>query len=268
MTALLVRKTLYIYTINMTHLTYAVGDIHGDLEQLRRVHTLIIADFEKSNATSYKVIHIGDLIDRGPKSKGTIDYLMHGIAKGFPWEVIKGNHDRLMQWFLDDPHRHDPHLKPDYSWLHHRIGGIETLASYGVIVPENYHECLDDILIMAKKAIPESHVKFIQELPLFYETNDIFFVHAGINLDRPLNNQTEDDMVWIRENWLDNPKKAAKLILHGHTIVKEITHYGNRVNIDTGAAWGDKLSAVVTIGADIWEVTQHGRIEIKHKVSK
>lgn len=75
-------------------------------------------------------------------------------------------------------------------------------------------------------------------------------------------------MVWIRENWLDNPKKAAKLILHGHTIVKEITHYGNRVNIDTGAAWGDKLSAVVTIGADIWEVTQHGRIEIKHKVSK
>ena len=78
-----------------------------------------------------------------------------------------------------------------------------------------------------------------------------------------MNYQTEDDLVWIRENWLNNPKMAAKLVLHGHTIVEEVTHYGNRVNIDTGAAWGDKLSAVVTIGADVFQLTDKGRVEIK-----
>ena len=72
---------------------------------------------------------------------------MTGMSKGKPWKVLKGNHDRLMEWFFNDPHKHDPNLKPDYSWLHHRIGGVETLASYGVKVPENYRECLDAILI-------------------------------------------------------------------------------------------------------------------------
>lgn len=247
----------------MTHLTYAVGDIHGDLEQLHSIMTLISKDFEKSGSDSYHIVFIGDLVDRRPDSKGTIDYLMDGLAAGKPWTVLKGNHDRLMEWFFDDPHRHDPHLKPDYSWLHHRIGGVETLASYGVTVPKNYRECLDDILEMAVAKVPAAHVDFIRGLPLSYETDDIFFVHAGVNLDRALNDQTEDDLVWIRKNWLDNPKMAAKLILHGHTIVEKVTHYGNRVNIDTGAAWGDKLSAVVTIGADVFQLTDKGRVEIK-----
>lgn len=246
----------------MTHLIYAVGDIHGDLHQLYTIHELIMEDFLFSKSTSYEIVHIGDLIDRREDSKGTIEYLMTGMSKGKPWKVLKGNHDRLMEWFFNDPHKHDPNLKPDYSWLHHRIGGVETLASYGVKVPENYRECLDAILEMAKKNVPGSHINFIKNLPLYYDTEHIFFVHAGINLDLPLDNQTEDDMLWIRKNWLDNPKKASKLILHGHTIVDQVTHYGNRINIDTGAAWGDKLSAVVTIGKDVWKLTEAGRVKI------
>ncbi|MDB4221957.1 serine/threonine protein phosphatase, partial [Amylibacter sp.] len=171
-------------------------------------------------------------------------------------------HDRLMEWFFIDPHKHDPNLKPDYSWLHNRIGGVETLASYGVKVPENYKDCLDDILEMAKQAVPDSHINFIKNLPLCYDTDHIFFVHAGIDLNVPLDKQTEDDMLWIRKNWLDNPKLASKLILHGHTIVEQVTHYGNRINIDTGAAWGDNLSAVVTINDNVWLLTNQGRTEI------
>lgn len=246
----------------MTHLIYAVGDIHGDLDQLHIVHDLIKYDFISSKATSYEIVHIGDLIDRRENSKGTIEYLMTGIDDGKPWKVLKGNHDRLMEWFFIDPHKHDPNLKPDYSWLHNRIGGVETLASYGVKVPENYKDCLDDILEMAKQAVPDSHINFIKNLPLCYDTDHIFFVHAGIDLNVPLDKQTEDDMLWIRKNWLDNPKLASKLILHGHTIVEQVTHYGNRINIDTGAAWGDNLSAVVTINENVWLLTNQGRTEI------
>lgn len=246
----------------MTHLIYAVGDIHGDLTQLQAIHELINEDFQTSKSASFEIVHIGDLIDRRDNSKGTIEYLMRGIKDGKPWKVLKGNHDRLMEWFFNDPHKHDPNLKPDYSWLHHRIGGVETLASYGVKVPENYRECLDEILKMAMQAVPSSHINFIKNLPLYYNTKHIFFVHAGINLDFPLDNQNEDDMLWIRKNWLDNPKKASKLIVHGHTIVDRVTHYGNRVNIDTGAAWGDELSAVVTIEENVWLLTKNGRTKI------
>ena len=103
----------------MTHLIYAVGDIHGDLHQLHTIHKLIMKDFSSSKSTSYEIVHIGDLIDRRENSKGTIEYLMSGMSKGKPWKVLKGNHDRLMEWFFNDPHKHDPNLKPDYLSLIH-----------------------------------------------------------------------------------------------------------------------------------------------------
>ena len=79
-------------------------------------------------------------------------------------------------------------------------------------VPENYRDCLDDVLEMAlNRPCLYPHINFIKNLPLCYDTEHIFFVHAGIDLDVPLDKQTEDDMLWIRKNWLDNPKLASKV---------------------------------------------------------
>ena len=136
--------------------------------------------------------------------------------------------------------------------------GNESILS---ILLTTKNKKIDDIkLINSIKGSQLDH--FIKNLPLCYDTDHIFFVHAGIDLNVPLDKQTEDDMLWIRKNWLDNPKLASKLILHGHTIVEQVTHYGNRINIDTGAAWGDNLSAVVTINDNVWLLTNQGRTEI------
>ena len=117
--------------------------------------------------------------------------------------------------------------------------------------------------------VPASPVPFIHLWYLLLLPPESLIVPATIILENIketetelLDKQTEDDMLWIRKNWLDNPKLASKLILHGHTIVEQVTHYGNRINIDTGAAWGDNLSAVVTINDNVWLLTNQGRTEI------
>ena len=116
---------------------YAISDIHGDLVKLLEVQDRITADAAKHGVSDYTIIHIGDLVDRREDSKGVIEHLMAGVADGKPWIVLKGNHDRMMHWFMEDPDRPDNHLKPGYSWLYHRIGGRETLEYYSVPYPDD-----------------------------------------------------------------------------------------------------------------------------------
>lgn len=245
----------------MTDIMYAVGDIHGDLEQLHRIMAWIDADMERSDLSDQKVIFIGDLVDRRPASREVIDYLLDGIEAGKNWIVLKGNHDRLMTNFLKDPLIEDAHLKPGYSWLHHRIGGVETLASYGVEAEEGYD--LFDLHRRAISAIPPHHVKFLSELPTSHDTPDYFFAHAGINPDVPLAEQTEDDLVWIRKPFFAHHEPFEKFVIHGHTVIDAVTRYPNRLNIDTGAAWGDTLSAIVCADGEIWQLSETGRLPIQ-----
>ena len=112
--------------------TYAIGDIHGQLERLKEAHARIEADRAKTGYATAPVIHVGDLVDRGPDSAGVVEYLRQGIAEGAPWMVLKGNHDRMFTGFLDDKGYQDPGLRSELSWLNPRLGGAETLASYGV----------------------------------------------------------------------------------------------------------------------------------------
>lgn len=239
---------------------YAIGDIHGHLTELARAHRLIAADRTRVNDTSAPVVHIGDLCDRGPDTRGVIGFLLDGIGNGENWVVLKGNHDRLMAYFLEDPPRHDPYMMIGWDWFHEGAGGRETLASYGVEVgaKDRFFELADRF----RAAVPEAHRSFVQGLPACFETDGQIFVHAGIRPGISLAEQTETDLLWIRHAFHDDPRDHGKLVVHGHTPVEAVTHYGNRVNLDTGAGYGRRTGVVVIEGREVWALTDEGRVAV------
>ncbi|MGH1370101.1 MAG: metallophosphoesterase [Maritimibacter sp.] len=239
---------------------YAIGDIHGHLDKLTAAHALIEADRAAHGTVDAPIIHIGDLCDRGPDTKGVLDYLIAGHERGENWVTLKGNHDRLMEWWFEDFPRHDPFLLVGYHWLHAKIGGMETLASYGVVFPERTrtqvaHE-------MARETVPQAHINFVANLPLQYRLGDLFFCHAGIRPGVALEDQDEMDLLWIREEFHESKADHGAFVIHGHTPVETVEHHGNRLNIDTGAAFGKALSVVVIDGRNVWRLTQEGRINV------
>ncbi|TYB77582.1 metallophosphoesterase [Maritimibacter fusiformis] len=237
---------------------YAIGDIHGHRSGLERAHRLIAADRDRVGDSAAPVVHIGDLCDRGPDTKGVIDVLLTGLDRGEPWVVLKGNHDRMMQRFLETPPRRDPGLRADLSWLHPNLGGQGTLASYGVDTGADaatVHRAALDL-------VPETHRAFLAGLPTSHRLGALFFCHAGIRPGVPLEDQVEDDLLWIRGDFLNSTADHGALVVHGHTPVEVVTHYGNRLNIDTGAGYGEPLSAVVLEGRQAWLLTEEGRARI------
>ncbi|MEO0390284.1 MAG: metallophosphoesterase family protein [Pseudomonadota bacterium] len=235
---------------------YAVGDIHGQLGQLERVLGLIEAD------GGGRVVFLGDYVDRGPASSGVLQTLVDGIADGQDWVCLKGNHDRSMQWFLEDPPRHDPYMLIGFHWFHERIGGATTMASYGLDLPETVR--LKDFSAMAREVVPLSHQAFLKDLPLCYQTDDLFFCHAGIVPEVPLDAQDEEDLLWIRQPFHDYTRPHPKLIVHGHTPVERATHYGNRVNLDAGAGYGRDLACAVFEDGKVFALTESGRVALTH----
>lgn len=236
---------------------YAIGDIHGHLDLLQAAHARIAADRAATGDQAAPVIHIGDLVDRGPSSPGVIDFLMQGIGRGAPWVVLKGNHDRMFSLWMQSPPARDPRLRAEYSWLHPRIGGAETLIAYGVRAAGDRPEA--PVHAEALAAVPQAHLDFLAARPTAHRHGDLLFAHAGIRPGIALEAQTEDDLTWIRHDFLDDPRDHGALIVHGHTAIERATHYGNRVNIDSSAAYGGPLTAVVIEGRDVWLLGDGGR---------
>lgn len=239
---------------------YAIGDIHGHLGLLQAAHALIAADRAACGDSEAPVVHIGDLVDRGPHSAGVVAHLIAGQAEGQPWLVLKGNHDRLFLNFLIDPWARDPGLRSDLGWLHPRLGGPQTLASYGLREPGD--RPVDQVLAEALLAVPQAHRDWLTALPTYLLLGSVLFVHAGIRPGRDLREQTEDDLLWIRTDFLEDRRDHGVLVVHGHTAIAEATHYGNRLNIDSSAAYGGPLSAVVIEGHDAWLLTPQGRVAL------
>ena len=274
----------------MSGRTYAIGDIHGHLDSLRSVHHWIDEDRRLEGGDDV-VVHVGDLTDRGPDSAGVIQFLIDGLATGEPWVVLRGNHDRMMSMYLGPAPQQDPKLRSDYSWLHHRLGGLTTLASYGVLpaeetnpkIPKGKHwlhpraggnetltsygidlDSVEDreLAKAARAAVPTEHQAFLAALGTIYRTKDAVFVHAGIRPGVPIEDQIEDDLIWIREPFLSDITDHGPLIIHGHTPVDEPIHYGNRVNIDSGVAFGGPLTVIVLEGRKVWNLTAAGRVPL------
>lgn len=241
----------------MTNPIYAIGDIHGQLEQLH----MVLDRIERDGGADAEIVFLGDYVDRGANSKEVIELLATGVKSGKNWHCILGNHDRMFSMFMEDYPRTDHRLKPGYDWFHARIGGMETLASYGVDadMDRRIFQLHED----ARQAVPQHHLDFINHLPTTFVAGDLLFVHAGIRPGVALAQQAEDDLVWIREGFLDDPRPHDWLIVHGHTVVPEATHYGNRVNLDTGAGYGKPLTAAAFEKGQCWGVTDQGRQVLK-----
>lgn len=238
---------------------YAIGDIHGHLALLQAAHDLIAEDIARHGPGP--VIHVGDLCDRGPDAKGVIDYLMLGIAEGRDWVVLKGNHDRMFTRFLHDPAEPEPGLRAELSWLHPRLGGSDTLRSYGVANAGD--RPIAPVQAEALAMVPQAHVDFLTSRPTLHRAGTCAFVHAGIRPGVALEDQTETDLVWIREPFLSDPALHGPLIVHGHTAIARATHYGNRLNLDSSAAYGGPLSAVVIEGREAALLTSAGRRKLQ-----
>jgi serine/threonine protein phosphatase 1 len=237
--------------------SYAIGDIHGHIDLLLRAHDLIAEDRRHTGDMDAPVIHLGDYVDRGPDCRAVVDHLLQGTQAGQNWVTLKGNHDRMFTRFLNDPMEREEGLRPDLAWLHPRLGGAATLASYGVRNAAD--RPLAPVHAEAVEAVPQSHRDFLQSRPTWLQRGEVVYVHAGIRPGIPMPRQVETDLVWIRAGFLDDPRDHGFLVVHGHTALDVPTHYGNRLNIDSSAAYGGPLTAVVIEGRDVCLLTDQGR---------
>ncbi len=232
---------------------YAIGDIHGHLDKLEDA----LDKIERDGGPDAQIVFLGDLVDRGLDSQGVIELLRAGMAAGRNWTAVRGNHDRMFSYFLEDQPRSDPCLRYDLFWLHQRLGGDTTLASYGVDIAQGAR--LGEIHAAARATVPQSHVAFLRTLQPYHQVGDLLFVHAGIRPEVALADQNPDDLSWIRDPFLSYAKPHPYLVVHGHTAVSAPEHCGNRVNLDSGAGHGRALTTAVFEGQACWVLSDQGR---------
>jgi serine/threonine protein phosphatase 1 len=218
---------------------YAVGDIHGRVDLLAELHRLISEDASHlTPGTEKLVVYVGDYVDRGMESRQVVDLLLERPLPNFSPVYLLGNHDAWLLSFLVDAQ-----IGP--TWL--RYGGDATLHSYGVSVGLQRDDAriYDKLQGELRERVPRLHVDFLQNLELSYETGDFLFVHAGVRPTLPLDRQTAEDLLLIREPFLSWRRDLDKVVVHGHTVGADPIIRNNRIGIDTGACWTGCLTCLV-----------------------
>lgn len=221
---------------------YVVGDIHGRLDLLRALHEKVNQDHETWRGDLI-VVYIGDYVDRGDDSKGVIDELLNDPLTGFEYVYLKGNHEATLLNFLE-------HAEVARDWF--TFGGDAAVMSYGVpVLPGVLTDVrLREIQAAFRDAVPDAHLRFLSDLRLRYEVGDYLCVHAGIDPGRPLRRQRAEDMLWIRDQFLFSERQYEKIIIHGHSITDEPDIQENRIGIDTGAYFSNRLTCLVLEGRE------------------
>ncbi|PKP80615.1 MAG: serine/threonine protein phosphatase [Alphaproteobacteria bacterium HGW-Alphaproteobacteria-18] len=234
---------------------YAVGDIHGRMDLLVRLIELIDADAAQlPEGVKPQIIFLGDYIDRGLQSRDVIEYFASGALDRYDPVFLLGNHEEALLRFLQE-------VSFGTQWA--RFGGGETLYSYG-FAPPNTRASLNSHEEMAKvrdawaklwndfrERLPETHLSFLQTLKSYHVAGDYLFVHAGLRPGISLNEQTQRDMLWIREEFLDDAAAFDHLVVHGHTPEDAIYRDDRRIGLDTGAFLTGRLSAARLFGTDV-----------------
>lgn len=220
-------------------LIYAVGDVHGRLDLLDPLLGQIGADAARDEGEGRPVlVFVGDYVDRGAASKGVIERVIALQREGrFEVCALKGNHEEAMLIFLQDPH-----FGP--TWCEQ--GGAQTLSSYGVTAPMLRMD--DEAWERARQeladALPADHRNFLECLSLKALFGDYVFVHAGLRPGVALEAQREQDLLWIRQEFLSATRPFEKIVVHGHTPAEQAWLGDNRIGIDTGAYATGVLTAV------------------------
>jgi len=206
--------------MSANRLTFAIGDIHG----CRRALADILARCRGyARGIAHRFVFIGDYIDRGPDSRGVIETIrMLERSKHGDVVCLLGNHEELLLAAVAG--------NDLLQWLDN--GGGATLASYGV----------SDL-----RDLPPEDIAWLKSLRLTFDDGKRFFVHAGIDPDRPLDKQERETLLWIRGRFHRARKDYGRLIVHGHTPTSnaEPQVRSNRINIDTGCVYGGVLTAAV-----------------------
>jgi serine/threonine protein phosphatase 1 len=225
---------------------YAVGDVHGMDDALAGMHAAIAADLAARPPADHRIVHLGDYVDRGPDPAKVIDRLAMFEAIDDRVICLAGNHDLMMRGFLADPAGLGP------IWLLN--GGGSTLRSYGVFAAGRSigERELPALANRLRKALPPHHRAFLDGLRFSARAGDFFFCHAGIRPGVPLDAQSAEDLTWIREPFLLSDRDHGVVVVHGHTPVDEPEVLPNRINIDTGAVFGGRLTVLVLEGTAHW----------------
>lgn len=224
---------------------YAIGDIHGCDAQLASLLERIDADDRARGGPPATLIFLGDLVDRGPNSAGVVARLLDLSARRGDCRFLMGNHEEVFLKALSGD------LKALRFFI--RIGGIETLMSYGISAEAYRSADFVELMDMAQACVPDAHLRFVAAFEDLIELGDYVFVHAGIRPDVALADQKPSDLRWIREEFLGVARRdAEKVVVHGHTITDTVSLGGHRLGIDTGAYTGGPLTAIGLEGRDQW----------------
>ncbi len=204
---------------------YAIGDVHGRSDLLEAMFGLIDAHRARSGAEKTIEVLLGDLIDRGPDSRGVIDLAMarrasHGLI------ALRGNHDQYMLDALSD-------AGSIARWLD--WGGIEALGSYGIEASRRDCEAPQALATALRAALPPAHAAFLAGMPLTHRCGDLLFVHAGIRPGIPLAQQAPRDLMTIRELFHGDERDHGFVVVHGHTPGAVPVVRPNRIGLDTKA---------------------------------
>jgi len=216
--------------------TYVIGDIHGRSDLLDQVVEEIKRDLERSPVAEGLTVTLGDYVDRGPDSRGVLDRL---ARNPFPTRYIalKGNHEALFEAFLRDP-------TVASQWR--RWGGLETLHSYGVPVAQvMVGKGFEEASSALRQSVPQEHFRFLGSLRFSLSLGDYFLCHAGVRPGIPLEHQQPEDLLWIREEFLNSRMSFGKVVVHGHTPTASPEVLPTRINIDTGAFATGRLTCLV-----------------------
>ncbi|HEY1505793.1 MAG TPA: metallophosphoesterase family protein [Stellaceae bacterium] len=220
---------------------YAIGDIHGSLVPLRLLREAIREHAEAHPIERKCLIYLGDYIDRGFDSRAVIETLVNDPLPGFEHVFLKGNHeDSLLRFLADGTNA--------LFWV--AYGGIATMFSYDVKPPDpvtDEKEVTRARKDLAKK-LPAAHLDFLAKLEPYRIEGDYLFVHAGIRPGVPIDEQREEDLLWIRDDFLHSQQEFGKCVVHGHSISREPDFQPNRIGIDTGAFASGTLTCLVLEG--------------------
>jgi serine/threonine protein phosphatase 1 len=223
---------------------YAIGDIHGRFDLLQKLHGFIIEDAREVPHLRKVIIYIGDYVDRGLESKQVIEYLVNDHIEGFEQVFLKGNHEDALLAFLTHPELGEIWL----SW-----GGMATVQSYGVGLTKHGKRLdIEELSTKFAQALPDAHLKFMHNLKINHIEGDYLFVHAGIRPGIELVQQTEKDMIMIRDEFFNVDYPCAdKTVVFGHTIFDQPFCKTAKIAIDTGAYATGRLTAAVLEGESV-----------------